>query len=707
MKQVVQAASGGPVRVVDVPRPAIGPTEVLVHVWSSVISAGTERAVTALARSGPVAKARARPDLVRQVVRKARTEGVRSTAQAVRSRLDQDLPLGYSAAGVAVEVGEHVAGVRPGQLVATAGAGRANHAEFQAVPGLLCAPVPPGVPASHAAFATVASIALHGLRLAEVGAGARVVVVGLGLVGQLALRLAQAAGCQVAGIDVAELPLERAGAAGALALREGGDDTTAAVLEWSRGRGADAVLVCAAGPGPAVMARTPALCRDRAAVVVVGDVGLELSRTPLYEKELTLRFARSYGPGRYDHHYEDWAVDYPAGHVRWTEGRNLEAVLDLVAGGRLRVDDLVTHRFPIEEAPAAYRLIETGSEPYLGVMLTYRADPSAEHPVQVHAAARTSGEPGVGLIGAGAFASGVLVPSLREAGLGHLVSVASASGLSAVRLAERAGFERAVSGAGDVVDDPDVDVVVVATPHDAHAAITARALRAGKHVLCEKPLALTEEELDDVEQAWRASGRVLFAGFNRRFSEPVRLVRDHFAAGSGPLVVTYRVSAGVVPAGHWYHDRRQGGRLRGEGCHFVDTCAAIVGEAAGEVQALSSGTGELALADDVVVALRYPGGSLATITCASGGHSGTAKERIEVLGRGHTAVVDDFVSVTLDRRATRLPRQDKGHAALAAAFRRAVAGEGGEGVDATAQMLASSRTTLVAAGTLGSAGGPT
>ncbi|MGI8684867.1 MAG: bi-domain-containing oxidoreductase [Acidimicrobiales bacterium] len=702
MKQVVQNASGGPVRVVDVPRPTISPTEVLVQVRASLISAGTERAVTALARSGLVGKARARPDLVRQAVRKARTEGMRSTTRAVRARLDQDLPLGYSAAGIAVEVGEHVAGIVPGGLVATAGAGKANHAEFQAVPGLLCAAVPPGVPAGDAAFATVASIALHGLRLAEIGPGAKVVVIGLGLVGQLAVRLAQSAGCDVAGVDVADLPLERATSVGALALREAGDDTTAAVLAWSKGRGADAVVLCAADRSSAVAARTPALCRDRANVVVVGDIGVELSRTPFYDKELSLRFARSYGPGRYERSYEDWGVDYPAAHVRWTEGRNMEAVLDLLASGRLAVDDLVTHRFALADATAAYELIETRAEPYLGVALTYADTPPSDRPVQVRPPALAAGRPpGVGLIGAGAFASGVLVPSLKEAGLDRLVAVSSASGLGARRLADRAGFDRAVSGADAVIDDPEVDVVVVATPHDAHARLATRALRAARHVLCEKPLALTEDELDELESAWRESGRVLFAGFNRRFSEPVRLVGEHLAAGAGPLVITYRVNAGTVPAGHWYNDRRQGGRLRGEVCHFVDTCAAIVGEAATDAVVVGSSGGELALGGDVVVSLAYPGGSLATIAYAGGGHAGTPKERIEVLGRGRSAVVDDFVAVTLDGDRRRLPRQDKGHAGLAAAFRRAVAGTHPGATDTTLAMLASSRTTLAAAAALG------
>lgn len=668
MKQVVQPVSGGPVSVIDVPRPVIGPTEVLVQTMASIVSAGTERAVTNLAQSSLLAKARARPDLVRQVISKARTEGVTQAARAVRARLGDDVPLGYSAAGIALEVGEAVAGIAPGSLVATGGAGKANHADFQAVPGLLCASVPEGVPAADAAFATVASVALHGLRLGEVGPGAKVVVVGLGLMGQLALRLAQASGCDVAGIDVAERQVERAERSGALGLVESGTDTTKAIMEWSRGRGADAVLLMAATPSSAVVARATEICRDRANVVVVGDIGLELDRRPFYERELTLRFARSYGPGRHERAYEEWGVDYPAGFVRWTEGRNLEAVLDLLASRRLTVDDLVTHRFDIADAADAYELVEKGSEPYLGIAFTYPSVPAIDAPITVNLR-RTSSQPGVAFIGAGAFAGGVLVPAFKAAGFDRMVAVASASGLSARRLAERAGFEKAVSGADAVIHDPDVEVVVIATPHDTHATLAAQALRAGKHVFCEKPLALTMEELDDVEAAWRESGRVLFVGFNRRWSEPVRLVREHFAGGAGPLVITYRVSAGTLPDSHWYHDRRQGGRLLGEVCHFIDTCSAIVGSDAVDVCAMGSGRGELLLDDDLVVTLKYSDGSLANISYASGGDVSTEKERIEILGRGRSASIIDFRHVVFDGHVTKLGGQDKGHQAEIDAFR--------------------------------------
>ena len=457
----------------------------------------------------------------------------------------------------------------------------------------------------------------------------------------------------------------------------------------------------AATRSSSVIARTPELCRDRANVVVVGDVGLDLDRRPFYERELTLRFARSYGPGRYERSYEDWGVDLPPGMVRWSEGRNMEAVLDLLASGRLVVDDLVTHRFAIADASDAYELVDKGEEPYLGIAFTYPGGELAdEGPISLRSPTTGgSKSPGVGLIGAGAFASSVLIPAFKQAGFHRFVSVSSASGLSARRMAERAGFEKAASGAEAVINDPDVTVVVIATPHDSHANLAAMALRSGKHVFCEKPLALTVEELDDVEAARREGGGTLFVGFNRRWSDSIRRVNEHFTHGSGPLIVTYRVSAGALPSKHWYHDRRQGGRLLGEVCHFIDTCAAIVGHDAVEVRCLGSGLGERVLDEDLVIALRYPGGSLATISYASGGHGSTEKERIEVLGRDRSATVLDFTELLLDGRKVALDRADKGHLAEMRAFRAAVlSGLGPQNPGG------STRTVLRAAASLGDNG---
>ncbi|MDX6338675.1 MAG: hypothetical protein QOG05_6015 [Streptosporangiaceae bacterium] len=713
MKQIVQPLAGGPVEVLDVPRPVPDPTEVLVRTVASVISPGTERAVTALAQASLLAKARARPDLVRQVVRKARADGFAATRQAVRSRLAEDLPLGYSAAGIVLEAGAAVTGVRPGQLVATGGAGQANHAEYQAVPGLLCARVPDGVPAQDAAFTTIAAIALHGLRLAEVGPGSKVVVLGLGLIGQLAARLAIAAGCEVAGIDPAEHPRRVADSAGVLALDESGEATTDQVLSWSRGRGADAVLVCAAGRSSDAVMRVPALCRDRAAVVIVGDVGLQLNRTPFYERELSLRFARSYGPGRYEPSYEAWGVDFPAGQVRWTEGRNFEAVLDLLAGGRLQVADLVTHSFGIAEADAAYQLIERRTEPYLAIRLTYpEADAAGsaaagstadglapDGAVRLRDSPRASSSPGIGWAGAGAFSTGTLLPAFRAAGFDHFVAVASASGLSARRAAERHGFEKAVPGADALLDDPAVEAVVIATPHDTHADLCARALTASRHVWCEKPVALTEAELDQVEKAWRESGRQLAVGFNRRWSPAVLAAQRSLAGVSAARLVVYRIAAGPMPDGHWYHDRRHGGRLLGEVCHFVDTAQALAGAPIEEVLGLPGGGGPgIQHGDDVVVSLRFADGSLAAIAYGSAAPV-AGKEWIEVQAGSQRLVIDDFRSVQADGKTVWKGRQDKGHRAAAAAFRQAVS----SGPDVPTEiMLATMRATIQAAAGTGS-----
>src|SRR5260370_3910022 len=447
VRQGVQPASGGPVEVLEVPRPVISPTEVLVRTVASVISPGTERAVTALARSSLLAKARARPDLVRQVVRKAQAEGIPAAARAVRSRLAADLPLGYSAAGLVTEVGTAVDGIGVGQLVATGGAGKASHAEFQAVPGLLCAVVPDPVPPEDAAFATLASIPLHALRLSGAGPGSKVVVLGLGLIGQLAARLAMASGCDVAGIDPDGFARQAAARAGVLALDESGDATTGRALNWSRGRGADAVLVCAADRSPWPMSRTPALCQERAAVVMVGDVGMPRSRPPFYEREISLLFARSYGPGRYEPSYEAWGVDYPAGQGRGTEGRNQEAVLDLLAAGRLLVSDLVTQSFGIDSADAALRPLEERTEPRMPIRPTDPAAAGPEDPVRLKPRPADRSVFGVGWIGAGAFSTGTLLPAFRDAGFERFVAVATASGVAARRGAGRHGRAKAVTGA--------------------------------------------------------------------------------------------------------------------------------------------------------------------------------------------------------------------------------------------------------------------
>ncbi len=659
MRQLVQSVRTGDLRIVDAPDPVIGPTEVLVATTHSVLSAGTERAVRKLASGSLLQKARARPDLVKQVIRKARTEGVRTTLNTVQSRLDDDMPLGYSASGIAVEVGEYVSGVRPGMRVATGGAG---HSDLQVVAGNLTVALPESVELSDAAFATVASIALHGLRLAEVGPGSKVCVIGLGLIGQLTVRLALASGLDVVGIDLRDWAAQRATGSGAVGLVEQGEATTRFVNEWSRGRGVDAVLLTAATPSSEPTRRAAGIARDRANIVVVGDVGMELERTPLYEKELTVKVARSYGPGRYDRAYEDWAVDYPIGQVRWTEGRNLEAVLDLIASGRLKVDDLVTHRYDFDFASEAYNLLSEPGARYLGIQLEY----PSQRPTYRPAAPRLTVSSGLndrnlGMIGAGNFARGVLVPAIRKSGFGTVRAVASAGGTSAVKLAEQVGA-RAVT-TDEILADDSIGTVVIATSHDTHAELTIRALEAGKHVFCEKPLAVTENELDAVEAAWRTSKGRLRVGFNRRHAPMVERAVQALGDSVGPLVVTYRVNAGELPERHWYNDRRHGGRLIGEICHFIDTCNLFGGDAPAAVRVVSESSAyrEAILGHNFALLLEYPSGTLASITYAAGGHVGTAKERIEILGRGHTVLIEDFVQLTIDGQRTS-SAQDKGHA---------------------------------------------
>jgi predicted dehydrogenase/threonine dehydrogenase-like Zn-dependent dehydrogenase len=752
VKAVVQPVRGGPVEVLEVPRPVPEPTEVLVRTLASVVSPGTERAVTELAQSRLLAKARARPDLVRQVIRKAQAEGIAATAQAVRGRLAEDLPLGYSAAGEVVEVGSAVGGLRPGQVVATGGASKANHAEFQAVPGLLSVPVPDKVPARDAAFTTVASIALHGLRLAGAGPGSKVAVIGLGLVGQLAARLAMAAGCDVAGIDPAAHARIIAAGSGVFALDELGAATTEQVLSWSRGRGADAVLVCAASHSSEPVTRAPALCRDRATIVIVGDVGLHLERAPLYEREISLRFARSYGPGRYDPSYEAWGVDYPAGQVRWSEGRNFEAVLDLLASGRLKVADLVTHSYDIDHAAEAYELIDNRHDPYLAIQLTYPKKPVADAPVPVRRAipaprppfgettftispaarapatavpaagpwpagppsrspsAAPSGgpppggpppggpPPGVGWIGAGTFSTGTLLPAFRHAGFKRLVAVTSASGITARRAADRYHFDKAVSGAFPVIDDPDVGVVVIATPHNSHAELTTLALKDGRHVWCEKPVALSTDQLAEVEAAWGASEKQLMIGFNRRWSKAVLTARTVLAGVTSPKFLVYRVAAGPVPDGHWYTDRRQGGRILGEVCHFVDTAQALIGAdieeiasvLAGDAHGRGGGDGRAVPGNDAAISLRFSDGSLATI-CYGSALPRAGKEWIEVTAGSRRLIIDDFRSLKLDGKTLWRGRPDKGHQTCADAFRQAITG--GKPLP-TKAMLATMRATI-------------
>ncbi|MBX5477555.1 MAG: bi-domain-containing oxidoreductase [Pyrinomonas methylaliphatogenes] len=702
MKQVLQDPKEKRVRVVDVPPPVAQRGRVLVRTAASLISAGTERMTVEMGQKGLLGKARERPDLVRQVIQRAKNEGLLNTLRVVRARLSSSTALGYSAAGTVIAVGEEVAGISVGDRVACAGAGFASHAEIISVPKNLCARVPSGVSMEHAAFGTLGAIALQGVRLAEPTLGEAVVVIGLGLLGQLTVQLLKANGCRVFGIDLDERKVELARSLGADEAAVMNAETRRAVMDWSRGRGADAVLVTAATSSNEPIEFAGEIARLRGRIIAVGLVGMNVPRKVYYEKELSLIVSRSYGPGRYDPEYEERGHDYPFAYVRWTEGRNLEAFLDLAAEGRVKLDPLITHRFKIEEAEEAYRLI-TGErgEPYLGVVLLYDETRPVETRIEIAKRKVTTGtgRVRVGLIGAGNYARSLLLPALKAAGV-EFQAVATASGISARDVAEKYGFRYCVAGAGEILDDDDVDLIVIATRHDLHAELAKRALERGRHVFVEKPLALSDEELDQLlATAMRSAGN-LAVGFNRRFSPLAREAKEFFKARREPLSILYRVNAGRIPREHWTQDAREGGgRIIGEVCHFIDLMQFLTGARPVRVYAeeIESRNHEIVCEDSIFVTVRFADGSNGCIAYLAEGDRALPKERLEIFGEGRAFVLDDFRAASAYHRGRerkiRLRNQDKGQFEEAKALYAMVA-EGAPPPIPLAELEATTRATF-------------
>lgn len=681
MKQLAQRMKDGELRVVDVPAPELDDWKVLVRTEASLVSAGTERAKVEVARESLLGKARRRPDQVQQVLEKVRTDGLGATIEAVRSRLETLSPLGYCAAGRVECVGRRVRDVRPGELVACGGDG-AGHAEILSVPGNLCVPVPDGVDPTAAAFTTLGSIALHGFRQADLKLGERVAVVGMGLVGQLAARIAHAAGCEVIGIDLEEWRLESAERAG--------------VLHVSRQRGSvatedlstcDAVLVTAAAPttsDPVSLATD--LARERGTIVVVGDVLLELDRRRLYAKELELRLARSYGPGRYDREYEERGLDYPIGYVRWTERRNMAQFLRLLGERRVEVEDLITHRFPIEQADRALDILTRPDQRAFGIIIEYGTVEKPHPPASAEATAtqRPRFTPGrnVGFIGAGSFARRQLIPLAKRHGL-VLDRVVTASGLSAASAAEQFGFRRGACSLEELLDDETISGVVVATRHDVHGRHTLSALRSGKAVLVEKPLCLTESELAELRTELELPDvPPLMVGFNRRFAPLTRDLRAHLAGAQGPTNVVVRVNAGPLAADHWLNDPAiGGGRLLGEGCHFLDLIVDVVGASPIAVMASARHRANepLQSAQDFSVSIRFADESLGTLLYGTAGAPTAGKELVEAHRDARSGRIEDFRTLRLwgggRARNQRSRGQDKGHSEEMHTFAAVLRGE--------------------------------
>jgi predicted dehydrogenase/threonine dehydrogenase-like Zn-dependent dehydrogenase len=703
--------------VVDVPAPACKPGGVLVRSLFSLISTGTEMMKVSEARMSLLGKARARPDQVRKLMDTVAQQGALATYQKAMNKLDSYTPLGYSLCGEVIEVG---AGAEQqfsvGQLVAAAGNEFALHAEVNWVPVNLCVPVPAGVAPEHAAFATVGAIAMQGVRRAEVALGESACVIGLGLVGQLVVRLLLASGVQVVGLDTVESRCRDAEKAGALACAapdDAGVARIAAVLgERTGGLGADHVLLAAGGSSNGPVEVAAKLARDRARIVDIGKTRLDLPWNAYYDKELDVRFSRSYGPGRYDDRYELEGVDYPAGYVRWTERRNLACFLDLLADGSVDVAPLVSGVEPVEDAVSVYDRLAAGELSGIGFLLGY-PQAAAAVPVQrtitsdAPAPARRAparrppgGALRVGFLGAGNYATSMLLPPLRENENVELVSVATTTSLSALNAQRKFGFRTVSTDAEAVLDDDSLDAVFVVTRHSSHADLVCRALERGRTVFVEKPLALTDEQLGRILAVVEATGNDrLHVGFNRRFAPLVTELHARVRPGGGPMAVRYLVNAGRLAAGSWYlNEDLEGSRFTGEGGHFIDTVSALVGAAPIEVNAMGAD-------GDVHAMLRFPGGSVGTISYVTGGSARFPKETIDVTGNGCNGRLDNFQRVSVwsgkGRTTKRALGQDKGQRAQLERFVEA-ARTGGPLPIPLADLVATTRATLAVGTSLAS-----
>jgi predicted dehydrogenase/threonine dehydrogenase-like Zn-dependent dehydrogenase len=701
MKQIIQSPRTGKLELAEVPAPACGAGQVLVRTQFSVVSPGTERQAMDFARRSLLGKARSRPDLVQQVLRKLSHEGPAPTLRAVMTRLDAPQPLGYACAGVVEAVGANVAGFAPGDRVACAGAGYANHAEWVAVPENLVVRVPDEVELRRAAFATLGAIALQGVRVAAPTLGEIGAVIGLGLLGQLSVQLLRANGCRVLGIDLDPGRVKAARDQGAEWGARPGDDFEVWKDAATGGHGADFVAVTAASESSEPLALAAELCRQKGRIACVGSTAMHLDRRWLYEKELELRMSMSYGPGRYDRRYEELGLDYPLAYVRWTENRNLDAFLALLRAGAVDPYALDVREVPFGEAERAYEDLAKGELGALALVFRYEEAAPRARSVVLAGATRSvaspgpgSGSVGVAFLGAGNYAKGVLLPAVDGAAGVRKVAISTATGPSARRTAERHGYASCTTDAGEVLADPAVDLVFVATQHASHAALAARALRAGKAVWLEKPAAITEEQLAELEAAALETGGFLAVGFNRRFSPHARRVADAFAGRRGPLAIQYTVAAGATPGGTWHTDPAVGGgRVIGEVCHFVDLCTFLVG--APPVSVFATALGRDPETDDSIQALlRYPDGSSAMIQYLAHASAALPKERFEVSGDGKTALCDNFRRTTVHGgRSLRTWNQDKGQAAAVREVIAAV-GRGAPSPFAWADVAATTRATF-------------
>lgn len=680
MRQILQNLRTGATEITEQPCPLAGRGQVLIRSTTTLVSAGTERMLVEFGKASLLEKARRQPDKVRMVLDKISADGLLPTLEAVASKLDQPLALGYCNVGVVLEPGKGVAQFVAGDRVVSNG----KHAEIVSVSANLCARIPDSVSDEEAAFAVIGAIGLQGIRLIQPTLGEAVVVTGLGLIGLMTVQLLRAHGCRVLGIDLDPKKLEFARRFGAEVVDlAAGEDPVAAAQAFSRGRGVDAVLITASTQSNEPVHQAALMCRKRGRIVLVGVAGLELNRADFYEKELSFQVSCSYGPGRYDPVYEEQGHDYPVGFVRWTEQRNFEAVLDMMASRQIDVRPLITHRFDFLDAVRAYDVVTAGRELCLGLLLKYEAPRPEGLSRRIDLAAKPpafqAGQAVIGMIGAGNYASRTLLPALAKSGA-HFHTIASGGGVSAAHWGRKFGFAHATTEVDQVLGDERINTVMIATRHDSHADLVCRALAAGKHVFVEKPLGMTLEEIARVEAAQSQSARLLCVGFNRRFAPLVQQAYRHVGSRTGPLAVLITVNAGELPADHWTRNREVGGgRIIGEGCHFIDLARYLVGKPIASVQVVPAVSPSLGRLHDVaLLQLAFADGSIASIQYLANGHRRYPKERIELFWDNRTLQLDNFRKLRGWGLASSptwgTAKQDKGHAALLQAFVAAIGG---------------------------------
>ena len=671
MKQILQSFRSGKTELVDVPCPSIGDGEVLIRTIATLISPGTEKMLINFGRAGLLEKARQQPDKVRMVVDKIKTDGLVTTFDAILNKLDQPIPLGYCNVGVIIQCGSKVKSLNIGDRVVSNG----RHAEIVVAPENLCVKVPAEVSDEDASFTVLAAIALQGIRLVNPTLGETIAVLGLGLVGLLTVQLLRAQGCRVIAADFDVHKLKIAEKYGAEIVNLGVEDIFQKAHLFSKGNGVDGVLIAASTASSDPVRHAAQISRKRGRIVLVGVTGLELNRSDFYEKELTFQVSCSYGPGRYEPLYEEGGLDYPIGFVRWTERRNFEAVLDLLADSKIEMNALISHRFKFTDSLSAYELVLSDNNS-LGVILDYPngADEVSTVLLQktivlLGAIETNSDKPSIGFIGSGNYATSVLAPIFKAAGV-SLKGVASRSGISAFHLFRKFGFKMVSTDSKELLDDPNLDAVVISTRHNTHASFVVKALNSDKHVFVEKPLCISLDELDDIERAHSESSKILMVGFNRRFSPHIKKIKELIGLSADPKVFIVTVNAGRISKDHWTQDQNiGGGRIIGEACHFIDLLRHLCGHSivSHSVKTMNDET-----QDTVIISLAFADGSIGSIAYLANGNKSVPKERVEVFVAGKILRLDNFRNLEFygwgRLKGMRLWKQDKGQKNCAQEF---------------------------------------